>query len=253
MIPFFQYITVQIGPLTLYVWGFFVALGIVVAMIVGGREARMRGLSRDIFFDFGTWGVVGGLVGGRLLYVLAYAPSVSAFFKNPLTILEIWKGGMSSMGGFIGAALAIGIFCAVRKVNFIEYAQVAAYALPCGYGIGRIGCFLIHDHPGTLSNSLLAVKYPGGARLDHGLLLSIFGFLLFAAFWLLRWRRGGAKGGQEFPLFLIAYGAVRFILDFYRAWDLPIIDARYFGLTPAQYVGVAAVVMGVYLLYKRQK
>lgn len=253
MIPFFVFTTIPIGPLRIQVWGLFVAAGIVVATLVGRREARRRGLDPAAFVDFASWTIVSALVVARLFHAFVYEPA--AYLADPLRVLRVWEGGMSSYGGFLGAAIGAWTFSRTRKLAFRAYADAACYAFPLGYGIGRIGCFLIHDHPGTLSHSLLAVQYPGGARLDHGLLLSLLGFAIFALFAFLNRRREANKQafGRFMPLLMVSYGAVRFFLDFYRAYDLPGADARYFSLTPAQYGSLLIVAAGAWLLRRKPR
>jgi phosphatidylglycerol:prolipoprotein diacylglycerol transferase len=248
MIPYVEFHVIPIGPLRIQVWGLFVALGILAALVIGRRAARRRGLDAAEFTDMAAWIVVFALIGGRLFHAFAYDPA--PFLADPWKIFRVWEGGMSSYGGFIGAAIAAAVFVRRRHIPFLPYADAAAYALPCGYGIGRIGCFLIHDHPGTLSDSVLAVRYPGGDRLDHGLLLSILGLSAFALFFFLE-RKG--RRGAFLPLFMVLYGAARFFLDFYRAWDLPGADARYWSLTPAQYGSAAACIAGAVWLARMRR
>lgn len=247
MIPYFRFTFIPLGPVHIQVWGLMVATGIVAATLVGRREARRRGLDPEAFLDFASWIIVLALVFARLFHAFVYEPS--AYLADPLKVFRVWEGGMSSIGGFIGAAIGALLFARRRRLAFRAYAEVACYAFPLGYGIGRIGCFLIHDHPGTLSHSLLAVQYPGGARLDHGLLLSLVGFGLFATFAFLNRRRAGAKeaGTRFLPLLMVSYGMIRFVLDFYRAYDLSGSDVRYFSLTPAQYGSMLLVAAGAYL------
>ncbi|MEY4744619.1 MAG: hypothetical protein RL272_564 [Candidatus Parcubacteria bacterium] len=251
MIPYFRFTYIPLGPLHIQVWGLFVAAGLVAATLVGRREARRRGSDPEAFTDFASWIIVCALIAARLFHAYVYEPAI--YLADPLKVFRVWEGGMSSYGGFIGAAVGALAFAKRRRIAFRAYADVACYAFPLGYGIGRIGCFLIHDHPGTLSQSLLAVQYPGGSRLDHGLLLSLLGFGLFAAFAVLNGRRAATKkaDGGFLPLLMLSYGAVRFVLDFYRAYDLPGSDVRYFSLTPAQYGSICVVVAGAYLLFRR--
>lgn len=246
MIPYFQFTVIPIGPLHIQVWGLFVATGIVTAVLVGRRFAGKRGLDRDAFLDFASWTIVCALVGARLFHAFAYEPA--AFIADPAKLIRIWEGGMSSFGGFIGAAVGAIAFSRIRRIAFRAYAEPACFAFPLGYGIGRIGCFLIHDHPGTLSHSLLAVRYPDGARLDHGLLLSLTGFAIFLGFLVAQRRFPKAIEGRFLPFLMVSYGAVRFMLDFFRAADVPSADVRYFGLTPGHYGSIALVIAGAYLL-----
>lgn len=259
MIPYFEWKTIVLGPVVLQVWGLFVALGIAAGLFVAVREVKRRGLEVAPFVDMATVALFGAFVMARVVHVLAYAPEY--YFAAPLKIFAVWEGGLSSFGGFLGAFLGVLGYVGYRKwiskhpitPNVVyRYADAAAYALPLGYGCGRIGCFLIHDHPGTLSSGLLAVEYSGGARLDHGLLLSLFGFLLFGAFWILRRNFGERMIGLFLPMFLVVYGAVRFCLDFFRAYDLPGSDVRYGLFTPAQYGCMVLIVVGVAYIAQRR-
>lgn len=248
MIPFFQLTVIPIGPLRIQVWGLFVALGIVAAVAVGRRVAMKRGLDRDVFLDFASWTIIGALLGARLFHAFAYEPA--AFIADPAKLIRVWEGGMSSFGGFIGAAAGAIAYARLRRIAFRAYAEPACFAFPLGYGIGRIGCFLIHDHPGTLSNSILAVDFRDGSRLDHGLLLSLTGFAIFAFFLIAARRFPKAVEGRFLPLLMVSYGAVRFVLDFFRVADVPSADVRYFGLTPGHYGSIALVAVGAFLLMR---
>lgn len=247
MIPYFQFVSFQVGPLTIFVWGLFVALGLLAALLLGVAEARKRGLSADAFVSLATWTIIAAFITARLAHVFLYDPA--RYLATPLDILKIWQGGLSSFGGFAGGLLGMLLWARQRGLKLRPYLDLVAYVLPLGYGIGRLGCFLIHDHPGTLSHSLLAVNYPGGARLDHGLLLSLLGFAIFIAM-TLGLRSGKLKSDQVLPFFLIVYGASRFILDFYRAWDLTGADARYLALTPAQWGSMIFILAGLIILKK---
>jgi len=248
MIPYFRYTSLPLEPLHIQVWGFFVALGMFIALLAGYRRAGRRGLDRSAYLDMAAWMIMAALVGGRLAYAFFYDPRT--FLDDPWELLRLWHGGMSVYGGFFGAAAAAALFAGVRRLPFFTYAEVFAFMLPLGLAIGRIGCFLIHDHPGVLSNSWLAVDYPGGARLDHGLLLVLLDLAIFLSFVVVdRLRR--TRQTSFLALFMLIYGFVRFGLDFLRAWDLPGSDARYLGLTPAQFFSLALAVAGLALLLRK--
>ena len=139
-----------------------------------------------------------------------------------------------------------------------DYIEQGFYALPLGIGIGRIGCFLIHDHPGTLTHFFLGVKYPDGVRFDLGLLESILGFILFIVFYFLFKKLIKVRFGLVAGLSMASYAVVRFLFDFLRATpDFPGGDLRYLSLTPAQW-GMLAVLLALTLTFilgrvKREK
>jgi phosphatidylglycerol:prolipoprotein diacylglycerol transferase len=175
MIPYFGWTSFSIGPLTIYTWGLLVALGFVVGTYLAYRRAKSRGLDAEKVLDLALWIFIASFIGARLLHVLFYDDG--SFATAPLSILDPRVPGFSMFGGFIGAAAASFAFFYRHKLNWIAYADTLIWGLPWGCGIGRIGCFLIHDHPGTLTHSVLSVRYPNGeVRHDHGLYLSLIGF-----------------------------------------------------------------------------
>jgi phosphatidylglycerol:prolipoprotein diacylglycerol transferase len=250
MIPYFELHVIPIGPLNIQVWGLFVSIGIVAGTWVATLAARRRGLDQNAVLDMVTRAVVAGLVGARLVHAFGYEPA--AYLADPLKLLRVWEGGLSSAGAIAGAIAGVWAYARRRKLELRPYIEVLAFAAPLTYGCGRVGCFLIHDHPGTLSSSFLAVQFPAGPRLDHGLLLAVFAFALFGAFVLLCKRAPAfiRRTGYT-PLLMLCYGGVRFVLDFFRSRDLAISDARYLGLTPAQYGCLLLFAWGAWLLAAR--
>ncbi|HBK33757.1 TPA: diacylglyceryl transferase [Candidatus Uhrbacteria bacterium] len=245
MIPYFSLETISLGPITVQVWGLLVAFGIGAGAWVSQRVAIHRGLPSLVFWHLVLWIMIGAFVGARIFFVALYAPAY--FFSHPFEVFAIWEGGWSMMGGYLGA-LAAGAFIFYRKhLSFFSWVDVLIYGLPLGIGIGRIGCFLIHDHPGTPTNFFLGVLYPDGMiRHDHGLYLSLIGFVVFSLFWIMK--KYPRRVGDYVFVFLGMEGISRFLLDFLRATDI-----RYFGLTPAQYLGVIFLGCAVWLFARRSK
>jgi phosphatidylglycerol:prolipoprotein diacylglycerol transferase len=252
MIPYFTLQTIPLGPLNLQAWGLFVALGIAVSLWIGHRYARRHGLDPSRFLDLGAWALIAGVVGSRLVYVLVYEPGY--YWSDPLAAIRVWDGGLSWFGGVLGAALAMWLFAKRERLPLMPYLNAAAYALPFGYAIGRIGCFLIHDHIGVTVEScpacsVLAVDFPGAAKLDMGLIHSILGAVIGSVFLAIERQAKGRPRPYLFLLMLI-YGASRFFLDFLRYWDAPFAETRYRKLTPAQYLSIPLATLGGWFLYR---
>lgn len=245
MIPYFQLTTLSFGPFHIYVWGLMVAFGFLVTLSVAEQRAKESGLAASQLLNLGVWIIIAAFIGARIFHVFFY--DWQNFFASPLDIFKIWQGGLSSFGGFAGAALAAILYTRIKKLNFRDYADALMYAFPLGLGIGRLGCFFNHLHLGKLSNSPFAVAFPGGSRLDMGLIESLFGFLLFGIyFFFLR----TTQKKIFLPLTMLLYGTVRFIFDFGRATDITKADARYAGLTPAQYGSLLLIALALYLFLK---
>lgn len=246
MIPYFQIITIHLGPIPIQAWGLMVALGILAGVWACAKLAKHRGQDEKIFWDLSARVIIGAFFGARF-FMLAYEPSV--YLADPFELLRIWHGGFSIMGGFLGATIIGALYLRRRGLDFFSYADTAVFGLPLGIFIGRVGCFLIHDHPGRFTDFALGVHFPDGVRHDLGLYDSIIGLVLFIVFLCLAGR--GARSGMYSIVFLILYGAARFFLDFLRATNGAIVDTRYFNLTPAQYIAIAMVGVGVWMAYRK--
>ncbi len=257
MIPYFQFTSFQLGPVTIQVWGLMVALGIIAAILLTRALTKKYVLSEEVMIDMALWAIVSAFLFARVFHVVFY--NLDYYLANPEEIPQFWHGGASSLGGFFGAFVALYLFTKVRRFSWKEivpYFDIAAVGLWLGWGIGRIGCFLIHDHPGTLSHFVGAVQYPPlvtGApherwesflpmpRYDLGLYESLVGFVLFAIFFVLFPRLIKKQWGLVAELSVLSYAVIRFFLDFLRATDLTGSDIRYGYLTPAQW-GMLALV-----------
>lgn len=244
MIPYFELSSFSIGPLTIQVWGLLVALGMLAGILLSLKLVKTRLLSNLVIMDMSIWGIIGGLIGGRLFYVLFYAPDY--FLINPVEIFQFWRGGASSLGGMVGAIVGIILLARLKKISWREllpYLDILGVGFWLGWGIGRLGCFLIHDHPGRLIDCWLAVNFPIGARYDLGLIevLLSLAIFIFVFVWFKKYYN---QPGRTLAIGFWLYSIVRFFLDFLRAEDLPQSDVRWLALTPAQW-GMAVLFMAL--------
>lgn len=236
MIPFFQFHHFLIGPLTIQVWGLFVATGVLSAVYIGRKLTNKYLLSEDVFLDVAVWTLFSGLIFGRVFHVVFYNPDY--YLTYPGEILAFWHGGSSSLGGFFGAIFGAYMFYKIRGFkmkDFYPYLDISVVSLWLGMAIGRLGCFMIHDHPGILTNFFLAVKFPGGARLDMGLMEALFNGLIFIIFYFNFDKLIKKRWGISAIYSAMVYSVMRFLLDFLRARDIEGSDVRYAFLTPAQW------------------
>jgi phosphatidylglycerol:prolipoprotein diacylglycerol transferase len=233
--------SLSLGPLTLQSFGLLSAGGVLAGMQLAARAARQDGLDPKVVLDFSVVAVAGGILGGHFVHLVFYHPEELA---DPWRILKVWEG-LSSMGGLAGAILTATVWFRRRGLAFSPFADAWALGLAPGWGIARLGCFSVHDHPGLRSDFWLAVDFPGGPRHDLGLYEAILLFALAALLYTLRGR--GLLKGRLLPLLAILYGAGRFLLDFLRArpGDLVYADGRQLGLTFAQWFALGLLAWGL--------
>lgn len=251
-LPYFQFIEFSIGFFTVKVWGLFVALGILVSyLLVKKLLKHERPVIADAVLALVVKTVIAGFIGARLGHVLFYNPAF--YFENPAEIIAVWHGGLSSFGGFAGAAGALYFFYRAYGAGiFARAADVMAVAFPWGWAIGRLGCFMIHDHPGApCPGCLLALRYPDGSvRPDLGLYDALLAFALGLLMLFLYKKKCFAHSGVLPVILMAAYAVPRFFFDFLRATDVIGADVRYAGLTPAQYASIGIFVIA-YLFLRR--
>lgn len=253
----------EVGPIgPIQPWGFFVALGVVIGLIIGHHRAKALGLSTDRFGNLAAWILVGGFVGARLAHVFLY--HWDDYRDNWAEIPAMWKGGMSSYGGFVGATLAGIAYIRRSNIDFWHYADVASYGFVPGWAIGRIGCFAIHDHPGSISHSPLAVYMKVGIpdevtgkliyRIDPRHDLGLYDGILTAFIWafFIIANRQPRKAGFYLGWMCVFYSIPRYFLDTLRAVDIDHADTRYLGLTPAQYGSIILAGLGGSILWQQR-
>jgi phosphatidylglycerol:prolipoprotein diacylglycerol transferase len=235
VIPWFQFEVWHLGPISIHAWGFFVALGMLLSLrILWRRDAAL--------VDHALWMIIAGLIGSRLFHVFLYEPGF--YFSHPLAIFKVWQGGLSSFGGLAGAIAGFFLFRKHQKKSLIT-SDLMSYAAVFGWLVGRLGCVMIHDHPGRPCNCFLDIQTPYGPKLDMALLEILL--MLPLAAWFYFTRKQARPAGWHTGVLFMYYGALRFLLDFLRTGD-----TRYFGLTPAQFFGILLVLVGAYLLNPRR-
>lgn len=245
MIPDLHWNIIQIGPLPIQVWGLFVATGIAVGLYVAKRYAESRNLDGKLLIDASFWIILGGLIGTRLFFVLT---EWHIYINDLAGVFKIWEGGMSINGAFLGGAFAGYLFFKKRKVSVWMYLDTIMYALPLGLAIGRLGCFFIFDHPGSITGFALGEQYyyDGEVHHNHGLYLSINAMIMFIVFTVAK-----LKYKPRPPFFIIGffvwYGIYRIVADFDR-----ILDNTFAGLTAAQWTGMGMIVLGLVIFGQRQ-
>jgi len=238
----------EIGPWTIKPFGLLVAIGVYAGVIVASRMAKARGIPSEAMSRFMYWVLVSAFVFGHVLDAVFYHPQ--RVLSDPLMLVRLWDG-LSSFGGFVGAAIGAFAFKWRFKVKrMLPFADTMAAAFPVGWTFGRMGCAVVHDHPGMRSDLWFAVAFPNGARFDLGLYEMVFAVVLAVVCLILA--RRPRPPGFFLGFIMLVYAPVRFSLDFLRAEPGQIAgaDPRYLSLTPAQWASLVMVSAGFALLWR---
>src|SRR5207248_11719355 len=161
--------------------------------------------------DFVLWVTLGIILGGRNGYVLFY--NFPHFLEHPSEIVQLWKGGMSFHGGFVGCVLAVVLFARMRGIPFLPLGDLTCATGTIGLLLGRCANFINGELWGRPTDVPWAMVFPGGGPLPrHPSQLyeaALEGAILFIIVGLLV--RGGAsqRPGMVTACFAVGYGAAR--------------------------------------------
>jgi phosphatidylglycerol:prolipoprotein diacylglycerol transferase len=231
----------RIGGFEITSFGVLVAIGALVGAWVFQRELRRSGLP-DSAVDAAVAGLVGGIIGAKLLWVAEHLGD------EPLRDLILSRGGMSWFGGFTGGLGAGVALMRARRLPVVRVLSAAAPALAVGHAIGRIGCFLVGDDYGYPSSLPWAVAFPDGFPPTdvpvHPTQLYEAAALVPVAWLLFRWRHRGKTDRFILGAYLALAGSVRFAIEFLRA------DVHVLGPFSVAHIGsFVAAVIGVAVLW----
>src|SRR5664280_343907 len=148
------------GDISLHPFGLLVALGVWIGIGLTLRQCTNRQLPLGAAQSYLIWLLVFGFVSGHVLDLVFYCPQCLA--RSPQSVLRIWEG-QSSFGGFVGAALGSWAWRFRSGISPVPYEAAVSSAFPAAWFFGRLGCAVVHDHPGRLSSAWWAVAYPGAA------------------------------------------------------------------------------------------
>ena len=257
--PQFDPIAVSLGPVAVRWYGLMYVVAFVLYIVLGKLRAR-QGLGNGIEVkdvdDMLVWGVFGTILGGRLGYVLFYKPGY--YLDHPLEALQIWTGGMSFHGGFLGVLLAVWLFCKLRGKRWLPTMDFIAPLVPLGIAAVRIGNFINGELPGrptTLPWGMWFPQHDPSPVYRHPSQLyqaGLEGLALFVLLWIYsgKPRPAGAVSGA----FLAGYGFFRFLAEFARQPD-EFLGLLRLGLSMGQWLSLPMILLGIAMMawaYRRE-
>ena len=224
----------SIGSAHIYGYGLMIALGIILAFYISEKLAKKRGLDNDSLFNMGVTGVIAGLIGAKLLYLVVELPAIIA---DPSLLLNIGEGFVV-YGGLITGILGAWLYAKKKNLPIWPYLDCGVVGIAVGQGFGRLGCFLAGCCYGKPTHSFIGMVFPADSLAPAGIpliptqLISAAGDFLLAG--LLVWAgsqtvtgRGLFAKGKDRALpdgsagcaYLILYAVGRFLVEFLRADD----------------------------------
>jgi phosphatidylglycerol:prolipoprotein diacylglycerol transferase len=256
--PVFDPVAFAIGPFVIrwyalaYIGG--IVLGWIYARALIKNEKLWGGpspISLPQMDDFVLWVTIGIIVGGRTGYVLFYNPAF--FIQHPAEIFELWKGGMSFHGGFLGCVAAVMIFARSNGIPILSLGDIVTAVGPIGLFLGRIANFINSELWGRPADPDLpwAMIFPNGGPIPrHPSQLyeaALEGIVLFTILAVMI-RMGALKRrGLILGSFIAIYGIARILGEFFREPD-PQLGFLWGGLTMGMLLSVPMIIAGAIII-----
>ena len=246
----------SLGPLTIHTYGFFVAIGFLVAVSIIQKLSKTSRIDPQKMVDLAFWTLLVGFVGARLLFVWT---RFDFFVHSPLEILKVWEGGLVFYGGLITGLPFVVLYVRRHNLPVWKVMDVFFVAIPLAHAFGRLGCLsagCCYGRPtgsdwGVLLHSDLVDEHLRGIPLHPTQLYEAVALaaLFLGLGWIYRHKR---FDGQVAITYLMAYPVIRSIVEIFRG-DLVrgfVIDQI---LSTSQFISLIVFVLAWILLNNRLK
>lgn len=249
MIPYFSFQQIDLGVITIQVWGLMASAGFLAALFFSLKEGKRKGINEESMWDIMILSLIGIISGSRIFYVLFNFEK----FNNLSDVFNIYRnGGFSLLGGIIIAIPLVYIYAKTKKINIYKLGDVLIPGIIISIIIIRLGCFLVYDHIGKITNLPWARLYiDQSARHPVALYYIINAVVILGIICYLKKR--SLNDGILALSIALYYSVSRFFLEFTRCSDLDFCDSRFFNLTHNQWFLLFAIPFIFYFLKRRIK
>ena len=246
----------NIFGLTIHFYSLCILLGIILAYIIITKEAVKRGIDKNTMSDIIFYGLLCGIVGARLYYVIF---NLDFYLSNPGDIIKIWNGGLAIHGGVIAGALFVFFYARKKKLDFLKLCDIILPGVIIAQVIGRWGNFFNQEAYGSMVSLDLLHKLfipefiIKGMFIKGSYYLPTFYFesiwcLLGFGFMIFMRNKYKIKVGTITAIYLIWYSVGRFLIEAFRTDSLMIL-----GLKQAQIISVIGIIAGIVILIKKNR
>ncbi|MBD1219723.1 prolipoprotein diacylglyceryl transferase [Acinetobacter seifertii] len=245
-------VAIHLGPLQVHWYGLMYLLAFLCAWGLASYRAKQRdGWTSDMVSDLVFYGALGVVLGGRIGYVLFY--EFDKFLENPIWLFQVWTGGMSFHGGFLGVMIAMLFWCKKYQKTWFQTLDFIAPCVPTGLMFGRFGNFMVESymvvrlqirtiHLDDLpTDPLHLVRHP--SQIYQAL---CEGLILFIILW---WFSSNLAHVWPFITILDGYGVARFVMEFFRQPDADQGFILFGWMTKGQILTVPMLLIGLWMMW----
>lgn len=239
-------------PFRWYGLMYLIAFAISYLLFMYQVRERKLDVDQDTVVNFFFWGIIGLLIGARLFATLFFDPT-GIYLRQPWLIFWPFRDGrfvglqgMNYYGGLVGAIVGFAVYARVRKIDLLDWGDMLLSGVPLGYTFGRFGNFINGELYGRVTRAPWGVLFPDARRFrgseewvqewaaDLGIEVSgadalvnlprhptqlyealTEGVILWLVIWFI-FRKHKPFDGFIVGFYVIAYGVMRFVIDYYR-------------------------------------
>jgi len=247
------------GPFTIYWYGFFIVLGMMIGVILTLKLAKIYKIDENKIMDLSFWLIINSIIGARIYHVILQ----SHYYRNHLfEIPMIWRGGIAIHGAILAGLLTIWYFSKKNSISFLKISSIIVPALALAQAIGRWGNYFNQELFGKptnlpwgipISSIHIPQEYLGNSYFHPAFLyesignLFIFFILIYFNYLIIKYKK--FKLEYLTFIYLILYSILRFFMEYIRTDPTPV----FFGLRTPQIVSLIIIILSGYLFYKIHK
>ena len=234
-------------------YGVIIAVGMLLALAYAYFSAERFNVNRNKLIDCVLVGIVTGIIGARLYYVLF---ELDRYIKDPVSIFMINEGGLAIYGGIIGGLLGGCITAKILKQKIMPILDVAVLGFLIGQGIGRWGNFMNQEAYGSPTD------LPWGMVSENTHMQAVHPCFLYESLWCLLGfvlihflsKKFQKYSGQVFYFYLVWYGFERMIVEGLRT-DSLYLPFEVFGMPirVSQVLSALILIFGIVMLIINRK
>lgn len=230
-------IAFSIGEKSIYWYAIIILAGFALGILLVSADSEKRGLSKDNVLDIALYGIVAGIIGARIYYVIF---SFDEFRSDLAGIFKIWEGGLAIYGGIAGAVISTFLYCKAKKIKVLKAFDVCCVGLLLGQSVGRWGNFVNCEVYGRATDFFLGMSINGNPPVHplflYESVLSLIGVILLCIF-----RNKKTADGQVFFGYVFWYSVCRIFLEGMRT-------KQYILYVIPNILGISQLVSGILIL-----
>lgn len=249
-------VLLKIGPLSIYTYGVFAAIGLLFGISLALRQAKKEGYDPQKILDLFFYSILAGIIGSRVFYVVQH---LSTFQGNLLDAFKLWEGGLVFYGGLLFAVPVAWFLLKRQNLSFWKTFDLIAPSMAIGQALGRIGCFYAGCCYG------LPTQLPWGVTFTHPESLALKGIPLHPAqlydagaggiifFILIVFRKHTRFPGQLSLMYLCLHSIFRFFIELFRGDPRLWIGGHTITLTQVISISIFWLSIGLYFYFRNKQ